>query len=71
MTTPAPGSDPVFEALVEALRAAYGSRLSEEEFRYVCTRLAANRQLISAIRAYPLKNSDEPDFLFAARPEEV
>ncbi len=52
------------QATVDFVRASLSYRLSDEELERVRGR--AERQLKAAdkLRAYPLRNADEPDFVF-------
>lgn len=56
----------LLDALARALRAAYGDRLSEEQLRVLDERLGRNLRMKASLQRFPLRNSDEPDSVFAA-----
>lgn len=64
--TPPPKPSPVAEAYAGVARALYGGQLNEEEFARVKRDLEGNVRTSERLRAFKLKNSDEPDFIFNA-----
>lgn len=63
--------DPKLEALVAAVQAVYGGRISEEQMARVRDGVKGLREAAAALYAYPLTNADEPDPIFAAYREEA
>ncbi len=58
--------DPVAQALTEAVRVRYGSRLTPADMEEVRKGIEGNLQAAKAIRAFPLPISTEPAFVFRA-----
>jgi hypothetical protein len=76
-TTPAPAATPAqqptppkpspeAEAYADVARARFGSQVSEEEFARIKRDLEGNVRTSERLRAFKLKNSDEPDSVFSA-----
>ncbi|MCA1634536.1 MAG: hypothetical protein LC802_12800 [Acidobacteria bacterium] len=68
-TTPTPTPpkpSPVAEAYAGVARALYGGQLSDEEFARIKRDLEGNVRASERLRAFKLKNSEEPDFIFSA-----
>lgn len=61
-----PKPSPLAEAYAEVARARFGERLTDEEFARVKDDLAGNVRVAERLRAFKLKNADEPDFAFFA-----
>jgi predicted pyridoxine 5'-phosphate oxidase superfamily flavin-nucleotide-binding protein len=57
---------PVAIAYAEVARARFGDQLSAEQFEAVKRGLDGNVRTADRLRAFKLKNSDEPDFVFGA-----
>ena len=71
--TPAPQSpqgpprpSPLAEAYGEVARLRFGEHLSPEQMQAVKRDLEGNVRTAERLRAFKLKNSDEPDFAFEA-----
>lgn len=67
--TPAQGPpkpSPLAEAYAGVARLRFGERLSAEQFDAVKRDLEGNVRTADRLRAFKLKNSDEPDFTFQA-----
>ncbi|MBA2341563.1 MAG: hypothetical protein H0V88_14345 [Pyrinomonadaceae bacterium] len=62
----APKPSPLAEAYAEVARVRFGERLTDEEFARVKDDLAGNVRVAERLRAFKLKNADEPDFVFFA-----
>jgi hypothetical protein len=58
-----PGS--LAKALARAIRAQYGSRLSEADFSVITRQIQSSLERAAKVRKVPLTNGDEPDFLFS------
>ena len=54
------------QILLDYTRSRYGRHLNGGELRFLHRRLQQNLTEASQIKAIPLANSDEPDFLFVA-----
>jgi hypothetical protein len=54
------------KALVGAIRAQYGDRLTEADLSTVTRQIETGLQRADKIRKVPLANGDEPDFVFSA-----
>lgn len=63
--TPAPPS-PVVEAYAEVGRLRFGDKLTPEELARMKRDIEGNVRTAERLRAFKLKNSDEPDFIFIA-----
>jgi hypothetical protein len=63
--TPAPPS-PVAEAYAEVARLRFGDKLTPEELARVKRDVEGNVRTAERLRAFNLKNADEPDFIFIA-----
>ena len=61
-----PKPSPVALAYAEVARARFGELLSAEQFEAVKRGLEGNVRTADRLRAFKLKNSDEPDFVFSA-----
>jgi hypothetical protein len=61
-----PTPSPVAVAYTEIARLRFGDRLSAEQLESVKRDLEGNVRTAERLRAYKLKNSDEPDFVFGA-----
>jgi hypothetical protein len=63
--TPAPPS-PVAEAYAEVARLRFGDKLTPEELARMKRDIEGNVRTAERLRAFKLKNADEPDFIFIA-----
>ena len=63
--TPAPPS-PVAEGYAEVGRLRFGDKLTPEELARMKRDMEGNVRTAERLRAFKLKNSDEPDFIFIA-----
>ncbi|HEX8559988.1 MAG TPA: hypothetical protein VF668_17965 [Pyrinomonadaceae bacterium] len=61
-----PRPSPLAEAYGEVARLRFGERLSPEQLQAVRRDLEGNVRTAERLRAFKLKNSDEPDFAFEA-----
>jgi hypothetical protein len=61
-----PTPSPLAEAYGEVARLRFGERLSPEQMLAVKRDLEGNVRTAERLRAFKLKNSDEPDFAFEA-----
>ena len=61
-----PKPSPLAEAYGEVARLRFGERLSAEQLEAVKRDLEGNVRTAERLRAYRLKNADEPDFVFSA-----
>jgi hypothetical protein len=61
-----PKPSPVAIAYAEVARARFGDQLNAEQFEAVKRGLDGNVRTADRLRAFKLKNSDEPDFVFGA-----
>ena len=61
-----PKPSPLAEAYAEAARLRFGEHLSAEQMEAVKRDLEGNVRTAERLRAFKLKNSDEPDFVFGA-----
>lgn len=61
-----PRPSPLAEAYGEVARLRFGERLSPEQLQAVVRDLEGNVRTAERLRAFKLKNSDEPDFSFEA-----
>lgn len=61
---PQAAPDPMVEAMLAQVRAALAWELSEEEAAVVRGRIEGALKMAATLRAYPLTNADEPDFVF-------
>jgi hypothetical protein len=52
------------EAMLAQVRASLRWELSEEELAVVRGRIEGSLKMAATLRAYPLTNADEPDFVF-------
>lgn len=57
---------PLAAAYTQVARVRFGDRLTNEEFARVKTDLTFNVRTADRLRAFKLKNADEPDFIFSA-----
>lgn len=57
---------PVLAAYAEVARARFGQQVTPEQFEQIRKDLEGNVSVAERLRAFPLKNSDEPDFVFSA-----
>jgi hypothetical protein len=66
--TPAPQTppSPVAEAYAEIARLRFGEKLSADELARIKRDLEGNVRTAERLRAFKLKNADEPDFIFIA-----
>jgi hypothetical protein len=63
--TPAPPS-PVAEAYAEIARLRFGEKLTPDELARMKRDIEGNVRTAERLRAFKLKNADEPDFIFIA-----
>ena len=66
---PAPATQkpsPVADAYAEVARVRFGEKLTPEELARVKRDIENNVQASERLRAFKLKNGDEPDFIFGA-----
>ncbi|HLM55375.1 MAG TPA: hypothetical protein VK422_04560, partial [Pyrinomonadaceae bacterium] len=61
-----PKPSPAAEAYAEVARSRFGEHLSEEDLNRLKRELEGNVRTAERLRAFKLKNSDEPDFVFGA-----
>ena len=61
-----PRPSPLAEAYGEVARLRFGERLTPEQMQAVKRDLEGNVRTADRLRAFKLKNSDEPDFAFEA-----
>ncbi len=61
-----PKPSPAAEAYAEVARARFGEHLGEEDLNRLKRELEGNVRTADRLRAFKLKNSDEPDFVFGA-----
>ena len=61
-----PRPSPAAEAYTEVARARFGEHLGEEDLNRLKRELEGNVRTADRLRAFKLKNSDEPDFVFGA-----
>ena len=61
-----PKPSPLAEAYTEVARLRFGAALSAEQLEAVKRDLEGNVRTAERLRAFKLKNSDEPDFAFEA-----
>ncbi|HEX8354408.1 MAG TPA: hypothetical protein VF611_16000 [Pyrinomonadaceae bacterium] len=61
-----PRPSPLAEAYGEVARLRFGERLTPEQLQAVRRDLEGNVRTAERLRAFKLKNSDEPDFAFEA-----
>jgi hypothetical protein len=54
------------QALLEIIKVRYGEHLTEEQMKSVQRNLQRGLGSAERLKQFPLKNSDEPDFLFRA-----
>ncbi|RIK42349.1 MAG: hypothetical protein DCC58_11085 [Chloroflexi bacterium] len=59
-----PAANPMVEAMLAQVRAALQWELSEEEAAVVRGRIEGSLKMAETLRAFPLTNADEPDFVF-------
>jgi hypothetical protein len=64
-TTP-PAPSPLTEAYAEIGRLRFGEKLSADELARLKRDIEGNVRAAERLRAFKLKNSDEPDFIFIA-----
>lgn len=66
--TPAPQNapSPVVEAYAEIGRVRFGEKLSADELARMKRDIEGNVRTAERLRAFKLKNADEPDFIFIA-----
>jgi hypothetical protein len=69
-TQPSPAQEekpsPVAVAYAEVARARFGQQVTPEQFEQIRKDLEGNVRVAERLRAFQLKNSDEPDFVFSA-----
>ncbi|MGH7527073.1 MAG: hypothetical protein ACREMX_10250 [Gemmatimonadales bacterium] len=56
------------KALAEAIRAQYGSRISEADLATITRQIQSGLERVEKIRKVELANGDEPHFTFSATP---
>jgi hypothetical protein len=61
-----PKPSPTAEAYAEVARLRFGERLTPEQLEAVKRDLEGNVRTAERLRAFKLKNADEPDFVFSA-----
>lgn len=61
-----PKPSPVAEAYAEVGRLRFGDKLTPTELARMKSDLEGNIRTADRLRAFKLKNSDEPDFIFTA-----
>ena len=54
------------KALVGAIRAQYGSRLSTKALTTITDQIQSGLERVERLKKVPLSNGDEPDFVFSA-----
>jgi hypothetical protein len=61
-----PKPSPTAEAYAEVARARFGDHIAADQLDAVKRDLEGNVRTADRLRAFKLKNSDEPDFVFSA-----
>lgn len=61
-----PRPSPLAEAYAEAARLRFGDKLDAEQLARLKRDMEGNVRTAERLRAYKLKNADEPDFVFSA-----
>lgn len=61
-----PRPSPLAEAYAEAARLRFGDKLDAEQLTRLKRDMEGNVRTAERLRAYKLKNADEPDFVFSA-----
>ena len=61
-----PRPSPLAEAYTEAARLRFGDKLDAEQLARLKRDMEGNVRTAERLRAYKLKNADEPDFVFSA-----
>ena len=61
-----PRPSPAAEAYTEVARARFGEHLTAEDLARLKRDMEGNVRTADRLRAFKLKNSDEPDFVFGA-----
>ena len=61
-----PRPSPLAEAYTEAARLRFGDKLDAEQLTRLKRDMEGNVRTAERLRAYKLKNADEPDFIFSA-----
>jgi len=61
-----PRTSPTAEAYTEVARARFGEHLTAEDLTRLKRDMESNVRTADRLRAFKLKNSDEPDFVFGA-----
>jgi len=56
--------DPMVEAMLAQVRASLQWELSDDEMAQVRSRIEGSLKQAATLRAFPLTNADEPDFVF-------
>ncbi|HZH91465.1 MAG TPA: hypothetical protein VEX70_12710 [Pyrinomonadaceae bacterium] len=64
--TPSAPPSPVAEAYAEIARLRFGERFTPDELARVKRDIEGNVRTTERLRAFKLKNADEPDFIFIA-----
>ena len=62
---PAPEEKPFAKAQTEVAKAQHGAHLDDADLARIGASLREQATLIERLRAFSLKNSDEPDFTFS------
>jgi hypothetical protein len=65
----APAREPIAaaaDALTEIVRVRHGTHLTEEQLRRVRQSIQSSLRSVERLRRFPLRNSDEPAFVFSA-----
>ena len=65
-TPAAPPPSPVAEAYAEVARLRFGDKLTPDELARMKRDIEGNVRTAERLRAFKLKNADEPDFIFIA-----
>lgn len=59
------------QALTQAIRAQYGSRLSAKDLRTIAQQIQVGLERVDQLRKVKLSNGDEPDFVFTPSQSQV
>ena len=63
---PPANPSPVAEAYADVARARFGEHFTPDQFGQIKKDLDGNLRTADRLRAFKLKNADEPDFIFSA-----
>lgn len=63
---PQPEKKALGTAMAEVVKAQHGKHLDDADLERIGATLQEHATLLERLRAFPLKNSDEPDFTFSS-----